>query len=222
VITRFLVGVNIIVYLWEVVVTHGAMLSVNPDPYSTEIVLRAGALAPIQVLQYHQYWRIVTSAFLHDGLLHIGVNMYSLYVLGRFVEPVLGSARMLLVYLISMLASGFGVVYFSAADVATLGASGAIFGIFGALFAIGFKFGKHGMDLVKAMLPILILNLIFTFAIPEISKAAHVSGLLAGFLLTFAIYFPPKRVRPHVYDAGGSVLDTEYEEPSDDVSRSGS
>lgn len=223
-ITRFLVVVNVIVYLWEVMVTHGAMLSVSPDPNSTQIVLEAGALAPFQVTQMHEYWRIVTSAFLHEGILHIAVNMYSLYVLGRFVEPVLGSARMLIVYAVSMICSGMGVVYLSASpDVATLGASGAIFGIFGALFAVGFKFGRRGMDLVKSMLPILIVNLVFTFAIPNISWQAHVCGLLAGFLLTFAIYFPPKRVRPHVYDAGsGSALDTEYEEPPEDATRSGS
>ncbi len=219
-ITRFLVVVNVIVFLWEAATMGPGIFSGN---VTNDQIVADGALVPVLVTGYHEYWRIITSAFLHANLLHIALNMYSLYVLGRFVEPVLGSPRMLLVYAVSLLASGFGVVYFSQPDVPTLGASGAIFGIFGALFAIGFKFGKRGLDLVKAMLPILILNLVFTFVSPDISKAAHVSGLIAGFILTFAIYFPPKRVRPHVYDAGsGSVLDTEYQEPPEGVTRTGS
>lgn len=214
-VTRFLIVVNAIVFLWELS-TIGATILVGGA--SGQQYYYDGALVPIAVTQGHEYWRIITSAFLHVNLLHIAVNMYSLYVLGRFVEPVLGSARMLLVYFASLVVSGLSVVYFSPPDASTLGASGAIFGIFGALFAIGFKFGKRGMDLVKAMLPILILNLVFTFAVPGISWQAHVGGLLAGFILTFAIYFPPARIKPQVFDAdGGSVLDAEYETPTENV-----
>lgn len=218
-VTQFLIAVNLIVFLWEVVVTGGGILSISPTTQSLQTVLQAGALAPIQVTEYHEYWRIITSAFLHEGILHIAVNMYSLYVLGRFIEAILGSPRMLLVYFVSLLVSGFSVVYLGFGDptVATLGASGAIFGIFGALFAIGFKFGRRGMDLVRANLPILIVNLVITFAIPLISKAAHVGGLLAGFILTYAIYFPPRRIRPEAYDSSGSALDTEYESPAENV-----
>ena len=81
---------------------------------------------------------------------------------------------------------------------ATLGASGAIFGLFGALFAIGFKLGKPGMDLVRSNIGILVINLIITFTVPAISWQAHVAGLVAGFILTFAIYYPPRRVAPVV------------------------
>jgi membrane associated rhomboid family serine protease len=214
-VTRFIIVVNTIVFLWEVATMGLGMLSGN---VTTEQIVNAGALVPFLVLAQHEWWRIVTGAFLHANLLHIAVNMYSLYVLGRFVEPVLGSPRMLLVYAVSLVVSGLSVTYFSPPDAATLGASGAIFGIFGALFAIGFKFGRHGMDLVKAMLPILILNLVFTFAVPDISWQAHVGGLLAGFIITFAIYFPPRRIAPEAYESeGGNVLDAEYESPSDGV-----
>ena len=105
------------------------------------------------------------------------MNMMSLYFLGRFIEYALGSWRMLLVYMVSLVASGLGVVYFSAPNVPTVGASGAIFGLFGALFAIGFKLGKPGMDLVRANIGILVLNLIITFTVPAISWQAHVAGL---------------------------------------------
>lgn len=215
VVTRFIVVVNVIVFVWEIATMGPGILSGN---VTTQQIANAGALVSYYVLGEHQWWRILTSAFLHANLLHIGVNMYSLFVLGRFVEPALGSPRMFVVYMVSLVVSGLSVTYFSPPDVATLGASGAIFGIFGALFAIGFKFGRHGMDLIKAMLPILILNLVFTFAVPGISWQAHVGGLISGFILTFAIYFPPRRIRPEAYEAGsGSVLDTEYVSPAEDT-----
>ena len=156
----------------------------------------------------------MTSAFLHGSLLHIGVNMLSLWYLGRFIEYGLGPWRMLLVYVASLIAAGLGVVYFSPALVPTVGASGAIFGLFGALFAIGLKLGKPGMELVRANIGILVLNLIITFAVPAISWQAHISGLIAGFVLTFLIYTAPRRVAPVVVDANtGAELETEYEPP---------
>src|SRR5262249_3375158 len=98
----------------------------------------------------------------------------------------------------------------------TLGASGAIFGLFGALFAIGLKLGKPGMELVRANIGILVLNLIITFTVPAISWQAHVWGLLAGFILTVAIDFPSRRVQPVVTDAAtGAELETEYQTPHD-------
>ena len=144
-ITRFLIFLNIIGYLWEIKVGGPAMLTGFGGGAGMERVLREGALIPVLVLQDGQWWRIISGAFLHGGLLHIGVNMLSLWFLGRFIESALGPWRMLLVYMVSLIASGLGVVYFSDPQIATVGASGAIFGLFGALFAIGFKLGKPGM-----------------------------------------------------------------------------
>ena len=217
-ITRFLIVLNVIAYVWEIYVSGPGMLSLA-GAANMQRVLDAGSLCPAAVLQDGQWWRIVTAAFLHGGLLHIGVNMMSLWFLGRFIEYVMGSWRMLIVYVLSMIASGLGIIYFSAPNVPTLGASGAIFGLFGALFAIGFKLGKPGMDLVKANLGILVLNLIITFTVPAISWQAHVSGLIAGFILSYLIYVPPRRVRPTVVDARtGAEIESEYQskdEPRD-------
>jgi membrane associated rhomboid family serine protease len=215
-ITRFLIFLNIIGYLWEIKVGGPAMLTGFGGGAGMERVLREGALIPVLVLQDGQWWRIISGAFLHGGLLHIGVNMLSLWFLGRFIESALGPWRMLLVYMVSLIASGLGVVYFSDPQIATVGASGAIFGLFGALFAIGFKLGKPGMELVRANIGILALNLIITFTVPAISWQAHVAGLLAGFALTYAIFFPRRRVAPVVVDAQtGRELETEYESPVD-------
>jgi membrane associated rhomboid family serine protease len=217
VITRFLIALNVIGYLWEISVGGPGMLSgFGGSGNGMARVLGDGALIPAAVLHDGQWWRILTGAFLHGGLIHIGVNMMSLFFLGRFIEFALGSWRMLAVYVVSLVVSGLGVVFFSSPDVATVGASGAIFGLFGALFAIGFKLGKPGMELVRANIGILALNLIITFTVPQISWQEHVAGLLAGFALTYAIYFPPRRVAPVVVDARtGRELETEYESPGD-------
>jgi membrane associated rhomboid family serine protease len=215
VITRLLIALNVIGYLWEIYVGGSGMLA-GSNEGGMERVLVDGALIPAAVLQDGQWWRILTGAFLHGGLLHIGVNMLSLWFLGRFIEYAMGPWRMLAVYMFSLIVAGLGVVYFSGPLVPTIGASGAIFGLFGALFAIGFKLGKPGMELVRANIGILVLNLIITFTVPSISWQAHVAGLLAGFVLTYVIYAPPRRVAPVVVDAAtGHALETEYESPAD-------
>ncbi|HEY1978238.1 MAG TPA: rhomboid family intramembrane serine protease [Candidatus Baltobacteraceae bacterium] len=222
-ITRLLIILNVIGYLWEVSVAGPGAFSLGGG--NMERVLVDGSLIPAAVrgaqcsgvfIQGGEWWRIFTGAFLHAGLIHIGVNMISLYSLGRFIEYAMGSWRMLLVYLASIVFSGLGIVYLSAPCVPTLGASGAIFGLFGALFAIGLKLGKPGMELVQANIGILILNLIITFTVPAISWQAHVCGLLGGFILTTLIYYPPRRVQPVVTDAAtGAELETEYQTPHD-------
>ncbi|HTC29498.1 MAG TPA: rhomboid family intramembrane serine protease [Candidatus Acidoferrum sp.] len=213
-ITRLLVFANVLAFLWEIVVAGPSMIGIMGGG-NFDRVLQDGALWPNAVLIGHEYWRILTSAFLHEGLLHIGVNMYSLWILGRFIEAAVGSPRMALIYFVSLIASGFGVVYLSSpanAMVPTLGASGAIFGIFGALFAIGLKLGPPGMQLVRQNVGILIVNLLFTFFVPGISWQAHVSGLIVGFLFTLLIYTPPRRVAPVVVDAHtGTHYETEYQ-----------
>ena len=213
-ITRFLIVLNAIGFLWEISVAGPGILSFAGGG-NMDRVLQEGSLYPAAVLQNGEWWRIISGGFLHGGLLHIGVNMLSLWYLGRFIEYAIGPWRMLFIYMASLIAAGLGVVYFSAPLVPTVGASGAIFGLFGALFAIGLKLGKPGMDLVRANIGILVLNLIITFAVPAISWQAHISGLIAGFVLTFAVYSPPRRLQPVVVDAHtGTPLETEYEPPA--------
>ena len=201
-ITRCLILANVIAFAWEMyvggfgVLTNGVPLRSRVDDF---------ILYPIAVTQSHQYYRMLTAGFLHANGIHIAVNMVSLASLGAFVEREIGSTRFAVVYFFSLIVSSLAVVAFSAPDVPTLGASGAIFGIFGALFAIGFKYGAPGMELIKANLGILAFNLIFTFTVSFISKQAHVGGLIAGFLLTLAIFWPRRPVQPVVVDAQTGV-----------------
>lgn len=187
------------------------VLGGNPGPG-----IDAGLLTPNSVLIYHQYYRIFTSAFLHGSIAHIGLNMLSLYWLGRFIELVLRPWRMFVVYFVSLIAASISVILFSPPDAATLGASGAIFGLFGALFAIGLKLGERGRELVRSNIGILVLNLVWSFAFPGISWQAHLGGLIAGFIVTWAIFWPPKPVVAHVYDPQtGAQYESRLETPDD-------
>lgn len=204
---------NAVGYIWEISIAGPGMFT-GFGGASLQTVLERGSLYPYAVWHDHEWWRIITAAFLHAGLIHIFVNMISLWSLGRFIELAVGSTRMLLIYLVSLLASGLAIIYLSAPDVPTLGASGAIFGLFGALFAVGMKLGPRGMSLVKDNIGILVMNLIITFAVPGISWQAHVGGLIVGFIVTYLIYFPPRPVQPVVVDATtGNTYETEYQEP---------
>jgi membrane associated rhomboid family serine protease len=212
-ITRLLIALNVLAFLWEIAVTGSAAftgLTANSPVLNYVLV-------PVAVRQYHQYYRIFTAAFLHDGIWHIGLNMLSLYWLGRFIEVVLRPWRTLFVYLVSLIASGISVVLFSAPDLPTLGASGAIFGLFGALFAIGLKLHERGRGLVRANLGILVLNLVWSFAMPFISWQAHVGGLIAGFLCGWLVFWPTRPVLTRVYDPQtGAEYASHVEQPGDD------
>jgi membrane associated rhomboid family serine protease len=181
-VTRTLVGLNVAVFVW-LWLTGG---------WSTDASLVAhGAIVPEYVLDRGEWWRIVSGAFLHDGFVHIGVNMFSLWQLGTVVEVLIGSSRMLQVYVLSMLGSGLALVYLGP-EVPTIGASGAIFGLFGALISVGLRLGPPGRKMVMSMVPILILNLVITFAVPNIAIFAHLGGLATGFLVGFGMRLTPR------------------------------
>jgi rhomboid protease GluP len=180
-VTLTLLALNIAAYIW-VAFTGGFG--------DTRSLLEHGALYGPLVTR-GEYWRIVTAAFLHGGLLHIALNMFALMQVGSYLEALVGSARMLAIYTVALIGSGIAVVLFSPNDV-TVGASGAIFGIFGALVAIGIRLGPRGRDLIAQTLPIVGLNLAFGFSIPNISNAGHIGGLVSGFLAGLAIFM----VRP--------------------------
>lgn len=198
-VTIVLILINVAVYVFMAL--HGGASESNP-------YYIAGVLYGPYVVQLGQWYRIVTSAFMHEGIPHIALNMFALYQLGSFVETFLGAWRMLVVYAISLAGGGLAIVYFSPHD-PTVGASGAIFGLFGALFAIGVRMGKPGRALISQTLPVLALNLVFTFAVPNISKAGHVGGLVSGFLAGLAFYAMRRRPTSAV------VTDVATGEPSD-------
>jgi membrane associated rhomboid family serine protease len=126
-----------------------------------------------------EWYRVVTSGFLHANAIHIGLNMLVLYQLGRLMEPVLGRLRFSLCYAVALLAGSFGVLMFQPNSL-TVGASGAIFGIMGAAASV---MRSRGINVMQSGVGgTILLNVLFTFAIPGISIGAHLGGLAGGFV----------------------------------------
>ncbi len=151
----------------------------------------------------HQYWRLLTSGFLHASLIHVGINMLSLFFVGRVLEPAIGRINFLAVYFASLLAGSFGALLFQP-DAPTLGASTAIFGIFGALIVVAHR---RGIPLWQSgLLPILGLNLIFSVTDSQISLGGHIGGLAAGLICGWLVVEVAERRRRERLALAGCAL----------------
>jgi len=167
--TIALIGINVLLFILQSV---------------SDLVTAQTALVPYFVAVEGEYWRLATSVFVHASLIHLAFNMFALYIAGTYVESMVGTLRFLVVFVLSGL--GGSVLILVAADplVATVGASGAVFGLFGALFALFL----HQRDAMAAAALrnigfLIAINLVFTFVARGISWQAHIGGLLAGFLV---------------------------------------
>ena len=173
IVTQALIVINVLAFIAET--ASGASLGGN----GAGSIYSHGALYGPAIVHQHEYWRIVTAGFLHDGLLHIGVNMLSLYFVGRVLEPAIGSLNFGVIYFTSLLAGSFGALLFQP-DAFTVGASGAIFGVFGALIVVAHA---RGIPIWQSGLaPVLVLNLLFSVSFSGISIGGHLGGLVAGLI----------------------------------------
>ncbi len=143
------------------------------------------------LIQIGQVWRLVTSMFLHAGIVHLFVNMYSLYIIGKQLESFLGHIKFLLVYLGSgIIGSLLSVVVGTSISV---GASGAIFGLLGSLLYFGYHYRLYlGAVLKTQIIPVIFINLLIGFVVPGINNYAHIGGLIGGYLFTMALGVPGK------------------------------
>jgi membrane associated rhomboid family serine protease len=174
--TKILIGINVLVFLWQV--GSGGTLS-DPDGYP----FVHGALNGYLVAD-GEWWRLFTSMFLHASVIHLGLNMVFLWWIGAPVEQAIGRARYALVYLVSGLAGATGALLLTNPGQVTVGASGALFGILGAAFIFE---RQRNYVLGGGALTIIVLNLAFTFAIPGISIGGHLGGLAGGALSALAL-----------------------------------
>ncbi|TDB98931.1 rhomboid family intramembrane serine protease [Micromonospora fluostatini] len=149
-----------------------------------------------------EWYRLLTAMFLHYGVLHLLLNMWALWVLGRSLEAVLGPARFLALYLVAGLGGNVAAYLLSAPNQATAGASTAIFGLFAAIFVIMRRLGRD----TSAILPILVINLIFTFTVPGISIAGHLGGLVTGAAMALVMAYAPRSHRPLVQWVGTGAI----------------
>ena len=177
VITYALIIINVLVFL--------AMYIFGKGSEDNLTLLLFGANYPVLV-RAGDYYRLITSAFLHAGLLHLIFNNYALYVIGSQLESFLGKAKFLIIYLVSAICGSLMSMLFS--DGISVGASGAIFGLLGSLLYFGYNYRVYlGTVLKSQIIPLIILNLVIGFITPGIDNAAHIGGLLGGLGMTMAL-----------------------------------
>lgn len=171
VITYALIIINILVFI----------LSVFNDN-----ILSQFAVNRDMIVLADQYYRLITGMFLHAGVLHLLFNMYALYVIGMQLESFLGKTKYLAVYMLSGLGASMLSIFFS--NSFSVGASGAIFGLMGALLYFGYHYRVYLDSVVKSqIIPLIVLNLILGFTLSGIDNWAHIGGLVSGVLATMAV-----------------------------------
>jgi membrane associated rhomboid family serine protease len=183
-----LILLNVVAFLFEISVG---------DLNDSEVLHRVGALEPYAVLAQGEYWRLFTALFLHGGFTHLLFNVFALYILGPPLERSIGTIRFAVCYLISGLASSAGVVALTVVgfvQVAQLvGASGCIMGIVGtwAGFLVRHRHAPQAKQRLGNVVMIIVIQVAFDLSTPQVSMAAHVCGLIAGFFL--GLILAPRR-----------------------------
>ena len=199
-----LIGANIVVFVLVLLISRepGALtgsvtditsgLGLSKDVLAQPIAWQSDD-GGIFLTEPNEWYRLVTSGFLHFGIIHLGFNMYFLYVLGPMLEPALGRVRFLLLYIASMLGGALGVILIDTAGISA-GASGAVFGL---LAAATVGLWRRGVNpFTTGIGTALLLNLFITFAIPGISIGGHLGGAIAGAICGAVMLAPSYRSFP--------------------------
>jgi membrane associated rhomboid family serine protease len=187
VVTYVLMGICIAAFIGEI--AGGA--SASGSSFGGSRLFEEGALNGPDVAG-GDYWRVVTAGFLHAGFFHLFFNMFSLWILGQLLEPAIGHVRFALIFLVSLLAGSFGALLVDP-NTLTVGASGGIFGLMGAAVVV---MRNRGINPMESGLGLWIgLNLLITFAVPNISIGGHIGGLIGGALAALVLFDLPDNVR---------------------------
>jgi membrane associated rhomboid family serine protease len=176
--TYALIAINVVAFLIELAGGTGGFSVGLGNPVFRDFALFGPSVAE------GEWYRLVTCGFLHASIIHIGFNMFLLLILGRLLEPALGTPRFLVLYFASLLAGSLGALVLDP-NAVTVGASGAVFGLAGAVFVIA---RGRGMDQLAGEIGFLIVfNLVWSFIGPNISVGGHVGGLIGGVICAAAI-----------------------------------
>jgi rhomboid protease GluP len=185
-ITYILMGINVLVFVLMYILGSG-----SENAYT---LIKFGALYE-PLVKAGEYYRLITAAFLHIGIVHLLMNMYALYVVGSQVENFLGHFKYLLIYFVSIITGSLLSIILNTNTISA-GASGAIFGLLGALVYFGYHYRIYlGNTLQSQIIPIIILNLALGFMIPGIDISCHIGGLIGGTLITWAFGIDDKSTK---------------------------
>ena len=179
--TFVLIAINVVVFLVEIGGGSGGLTREIPIAG----VIDDFGLRGISVAD-GEWYRLVTGGFLHAGLLHIGFNMFLLFILGRLLEPAIGTPRFVALYFASLLAGAFGALALTSPPEVTVGASGAIFGVLGATVLIAR--GRGSNQVAGELGFLLVVNLALSFGLSHISVGGHLGGLAGGLACALLIF----------------------------------
>ena len=177
VVTYTILAINIIVFILMYILGNGSK--------DVQTLLNFGANYGL-LIKNGEYYRLITSAFLHIGLIHLLVNSYALYVIGPQVESFFGKTKYIIIYLMSAVFGNLLSMLFT--DGISAGASGAIFGLLGSILYFGYHYRVYLDGVLKSqIIPLIVLNLLIGFTLSGIDNAAHIGGLVGGVLVSMAV-----------------------------------
>lgn len=175
-----LIAINFIVYILTIL------------PFIGDYIFYSG-MSVNYLIGDGQWWRILTSIFIHGGFIHVLFNMFSLFLFGPELEKIAGKARFITIYLLAGIFGNVATFVFQEGFYNSVGASGAIFGIFGAFAALVYYTRRTMPQLKQIIMPLIIISVIITFLSPNVNAASHLGGLITGFILGLS-YFSPKNI----------------------------
>jgi len=175
IVTKILIGINIFIYLFMIFTNQG-----------NNIIYNYATFGPF-ITEYHQFYRFITGAFIHANIFHLLFNCYSLYVIGSQIESFMGKIKYLVIYLFSAFAGALLSIVLN--DAASIGASGAVFGLMGSLLYFGYHYRVYLGSVIKSqIIPLIVVNLLIGFMSGgQIDNFAHIGGLIGGILISIAV-----------------------------------
>lgn len=184
IITYVFIAISTILFVLTSLLS-GNFIELNPN-----ILHKFGALVNLSEMNnnYFELYRLITSIFLHGGILHFLCNMYSLYVIGPQLESFFGKIKYIIIFIISGIIGNLLSMAFLQNNYVSVGASGAIFGLLGALLYFGYHYRVYLSGVIKSqIIPLIILNLSIGFLATSINNLAHIGGLIGGILISMAV-----------------------------------
>lgn len=168
-----------------IMIIYFIIITLNGGTNDIETLVRFGAFFPPFIFKYNEYYRFVTSIFIHIGIMHLFFNGYALYIFGTQIEGLIGKIKYLIFFLLTGLAGNLATYLFNPISVSA-GASGSLFGLFGAfLYLIHRHKEMITQEGRKSIISLLGVNLAITVLVPSVSITAHLGGLIAGYILSY-------------------------------------
>ena len=184
-VTYALIAINVLIF-GAVVLQAGGI-----SDFGRSTIMRQGVLISGGGFE-NEYWRLITSGFLHWSVIHLAVNMFSLYLIGTDLERLFGRGRYLAVYLIGLLGGSAAVMALEPGFKATAGASGAVYGLLGALLIVVLKLKLPPTTVIA----VIVINVVLSLSIPGISLLGHLGGLVFGAAAAAAVIWLPVKILP--------------------------